>query len=301
MYGTDCIDLPLSQDEPSTGLESEIEGATKWSSLCGKNEQTCGLSAVLALKHELEQAQARIRELEETRSCHLNKRLEHVPRKTIADIKAKLAFERRARKRMERANLRLVDELIGAKSSAKWLMRCCETERKNREHIEDLCKEQAMKIKEAEALSWKLMKLRMEAEEEREMLQVAEALREQQVYMKLLDARLVLDEKYSDLSLLVTNLERFLRLKGIGDGTRRETEESQEAVDLVNIKDVKEFSYGLHRPNSFFQEPDEDTGYMKNNTTEIEPVLISSPASVLRDLNAIITHECSGEDHKDIF
>lgn len=281
-------------------MESEIEGTAKRSHVHGGSEQMSDLPEVIALRYELEQAQERIRELEETRCCCSNEGLEHSSRKTLADIRANLAFERRARKRMERANSRLADELTEAKLSLKWLMRRFETEKKNRALMEELCKEQAMRIKEAEALGRTFMKLREEAEEEREMLQVAEALREEQVQIKLLDARLALDEKYSQLGLLVANLERFLGSKCVKDRITRETGESQEAAEPVNIIGVKESCYEPRRPNDLLQGPDEDTGHRKNNSAEIEPVLISSPSSVLRDLNAIITHESDQEDHKYI-
>ncbi|KAA8543596.1 hypothetical protein F0562_021658 [Nyssa sinensis] len=54
------------------------------------------------------------------------------------------------------------------------------------------------------------MKFREEVEEERRMLQMAEVWREERVQMKLVDAKVTLEEKYSQMNKLVADLETFL-------------------------------------------------------------------------------------------
>ncbi|OWM81277.1 uncharacterized protein LOC116211912 [Punica granatum] len=287
------------QDVPASYFESEIEGVTKWSPAWVETNGMFTSSAVSALKCELEQARARIRELEATPCCCEKEKLEHLRRETLGDdIRAEMGNGRTC-KIVERADSRLVDELVEAKLSVKWLVHCHMAERKERELTEQLCREQAMKIKEAEEMKREFKRFLKEEEEDREMLRVAAAWREERLQLQLLDARLALEEKYSQLNALVADLERFLGSRGIGEGTGREGEELREAVESLNIKDVKELSYEPDSPNNVSPARDEDANYGENDASEIEPVFFSSPASVLNNLNAIISHKCDVEDRRN--
>ncbi|TXG67784.1 hypothetical protein EZV62_009059 [Acer yangbiense] len=104
-------------------------------------------------------------------------------------------------------------------------------ERKARELIEEVCVELAKEIgedkAEVEALKRESMKLREELEDKRKMLQMAEVWCEECVQMKLVDAKVALENKYSQMNKLVAELETFLQSsKGdFGESNDREIEQ----------------------------------------------------------------------------
>ncbi|XP_066367132.1 uncharacterized protein [Miscanthus floridulus] len=260
---------------PSPRIEMEV--ATKWDRRClntsgGADYDFCDHHAaaadeeISALKEELMQARNQIHELEaESRSAkkkldHLVKNLaeekaswrsrEHDKVRSILDaVKGDLNRERKNRQRAEVMNSKLMDEFSELKSLAKRYLQDYEKERKARELMEEVCDELAKEIAddkaEVEALKKESMKIRDEVEEERKMLQMAEVWREERVQMKLVDAKLTLDSKYSQLSELQANLEAFLsfhRGSSVDKETVRDGERLREAISSMKLHG-KEFSY----------------------------------------------------------
>ncbi|KAL0909561.1 hypothetical protein M5K25_020441 [Dendrobium thyrsiflorum] len=260
-----------------------MERATKWDAGCPRTseevfkifnqlkllegQQVSTASMISSLQAELKGAQSRIYELEAERQL-VKKKLDRFLRKLaeekaswrsrehekvraiIDSMKSDLSRERKNRHRGEIVNSKLVNELAEAKLSAKRLMQDYEKERKARELTEEVCEELAKEIgedkAEVEALKRDSMKIREEVEEERKMLQMAEVWREERVQMKLLDAKLALEDKYSKLSKLQAELEAFLRAqtnKSPEKSHIRQAKLLKEAIDLFNVEEVKEFSY----------------------------------------------------------
>ncbi|KAL0326729.1 UNVERIFIED_CONTAM: protein BRANCHLESS TRICHOME [Sesamum angustifolium] len=106
-------------------------------------------------------------------------------RAQIAELKAELECERKARKKMESLNKRLARELS--------------EERKGREALERVCEELAKEISCHKA---EFSRMKREIEEERKMLRTAEVIREERVQMKLADAKILLEEKFRSWKLL---------------------------------------------------------------------------------------------------
>ncbi|KAL3508489.1 hypothetical protein ACH5RR_027890 [Cinchona calisaya] len=318
----------LSRVEPSFQLSnSAMEGATKWDPVGWKTStevkqifgqqkqfnQDARASAVMSsLETELEQARAQIHELEvEKRSS--KKKLEHFLKKLseeraawrcrehekvhaiIDDIKADLSRERKNRRRLEIVNSKLVNELAEAKLSTKWFMQDYEKERKARELIEEVCDELAKEIgedkAEVAALKRESLKLREEVDEERKMLQMAEVWREERVQMKLVDAKVALEERYNDMNRLIADLETFLSSRGAIQNPEemRIAELLRQAATSVNIKDVREFTYEPPNPDDIFS-VFEDVNFVDTNERHIEPCVAYSPAS-----NASKIHTVSPE------
>ncbi|KAK4275469.1 hypothetical protein QN277_018546 [Acacia crassicarpa] len=303
--------------EPSFHLSySAMEGVTKWDPICMKtpdeaqhihnqmklvDQKVSAVSVVSALEAELEQARARIQELE-TEQHTSKKKLEHFLRKVseeraswrsrehekirvyIDDIKAELNRERKSRQRTEIVNSRLVNELTDAKLSIKRYMQDYEKERKARVLIEEVCDELAKEIgedkAEVEALKRESMKLREEVEDERKMLQMAEVWREERVQMKLIDAKVALEEKYSQMNKLVADLDIFLKSRGADFDSKevREAQSLRQAAAAVNIQDIKGFSYEPPNPDDIFAIFEEVNGG-EPVEREIEPCVAYSPAS----------------------
>ncbi|KAF5797738.1 putative protein BRANCHLESS TRICHOME [Helianthus annuus] len=102
----------------------------------------------------------------------------------IMELKAQLEYERKARKKMEFLNKKLAKEVCG--------------EKKEREAMEKVCEELAGELASSKS---EISRLKMEMEEERKMLRVAEVLREERVQMKLSEAKFILEEKISELEI----------------------------------------------------------------------------------------------------
>ncbi|CAN6229617.1 unnamed protein product [Urochloa humidicola] len=209
---------------------------------------------VANLQMELQQARDRVTELEtERRSAkkkldHLFKKLaeekaawrnrEHEKvRAILEDMKADLDHEKKNRRRMEMINLKLVNELKEAKMSAKQLLQEYETERKARELTEEVCNELAREVEEdkaeIEALKQDSMKLREDVDEERKMLQMAEVWREERVQMKLVDAKLMLDAKYTQLCQLQQDVEAFIAASSCANGDITVVEEAENIIHAI--------------------------------------------------------------------
>ncbi|KAL6609712.1 hypothetical protein ACP70R_039681 [Stipagrostis hirtigluma subsp. patula] len=262
----------------SPSPRTEMEFATKWDRRCLKTSGgaesdlfdqyvVAADEEISALKTELRQARSRIHELEaESRSA--KKKLDHLVRNLAEEkaslrsrehdkvrsmldaVKGDLNQERKNRQRAEIMNSKLMDELSELKSAAKRYLQDYEKERKARELMEEVCDELAKEIAddkaEVEALKRESMKMRDEVEEERKMLQMAEVWREERVQMKLVDAKLTLDNKYSQMSELQVILEAFLSFhqgSGVVDKeTVRDGERLREAICSMKFHG-KEFSY----------------------------------------------------------
>ncbi|KAI3823712.1 hypothetical protein L1987_05152 [Smallanthus sonchifolius] len=105
-------------------------------------------------------------------------------RAQIMELKAQLEYERKARKKAESLNKKLTKEVFG--------------ERKEREELERVCEELACELTSSRS---EISRLKMEMEEERKMLRVAEVIREERVQMKLSEAKIMLEEKISELEI----------------------------------------------------------------------------------------------------
>ncbi|XP_062223581.1 uncharacterized protein LOC133922312 [Phragmites australis] len=269
--------IPHEMEAHSAVRQIETEVATKWNhqfmkasqaadyDYCEHNLMDAG-GEIYSLREELMVAQDRIHELEsECRSTkkqldHLVKNLaeeksswksrEHDKVHHILDaVKEELNRERKHRQRAEMMNSNLLNDLSEMKFAAKRYLQDYEKERKARVLMEEVCDELAKEIAEdkaeVEALRSESMKIRDELEEEKKMLQMAEVWREERVQMKLVDAKLILENKYSQLSKLQDELEDFLRSQpgNPEKGTVREAEMLKEAICSMKINGTKEFSY----------------------------------------------------------
>lgn len=306
------------QFEPSFQFPNyAMEGATKWDpegwkaseevkkifsqSKPSSDHRASSAKVISALEAELEQARSRISELENDRRSS-KKKLEQFLRKLseeraawrsrehekvraiIDDMKGDLNREKKNRQRLEIVNSKLVNELSDAKLNAKRYLQEYEKERKARALIEEVCDELAKEIgedkAEVEALKRESMKLREEVDEERKMLQMAEVWREERVQMKLVDAKVMLEEKYSQMKALIEELEPFLN-------SRSENSDSQEikkadflrqAAASLNIQDVRDLTYEPPNSDDIFS-VFEDVNFGESNEREVEPSVGYSPES----------------------
>ncbi|KAG8637027.1 hypothetical protein MANES_15G072000v8 [Manihot esculenta] len=323
--------------------DSAKEGATKWDPGCLEtldevrqiyshmkrlDQQVSAVSVVSALEAELERAQTRIQELEAERRSS-KKKLENFLKKVseeraawrsrehekirafVDDIKADLNRERKNRQRLEIVNSKLVNELADAKVSAKRFMLDYEKERKARELVEEVCDELAKEIgedkAEVEALKRESLKLREEVDEERKMLQMAEVWREERVQMKLVDVKVLLEEKYSHMNKLVADLESFLRSRNAAPDLKevKEAESLIHAAASLNIQDIKDFTYEPPNPDDIFS-VFEEVNSGETNEREIEQCVAYSPASHASKIHTVspevnMINKDGSDRHSDAF
>ncbi|XP_027338210.1 uncharacterized protein LOC113852165 [Abrus precatorius] len=188
------------------------------------------------------------------------------------DLKEKLARERRSRERIELFNTKLLHELAEVNLLAKQFMTNYEKEKKERELIAELCNELVTQIGEDKAKLKVLsnsIDLCEEVEEERKMMQMADLWREEREQMKLVDAQLVLEEKYNQMVQLIDFLQMFLISRGSELDTTelKDVELIKQAVESVNIQRIVELSYDFSKSNdivSIFETHDGE-GFNKNS------------------------------------
>ncbi|XP_073303913.1 uncharacterized protein [Primulina huaijiensis] len=292
---------------------SPTEGVTKWDlvglksskelkRVCGQPKrieqwETSG-SMISALERELEHARARISE-RETERRYSKKKLEQFLlklseekaawwsrehekiRAILLDMKVELSNEKKTRQRLEMVNSKLVNQLSEAKLSAKRYMRESEKERKARELIEEVCDELAKEIgddrDEVEAAKRESMKVQEDVEEERKMLRISEVWREERVQMKLVDAKVMLEEKYAQMNKLVADLQTLLNLRStIFDmGEIKKAELLFQAAGSVKIQDVRELRYEPPSSDEIFCVFEDNFGESKK--MEAEPCLGYGP------------------------
>lgn len=308
-------ELGLEIESPLLYSKHIMEGAMKWEPRCSRKfsdicsfyshtkllENQVAMVSASAMQEELVQARLRIHELEAECQSY-KKKVKHLQKKlgeertswqsserqkihaVIDDCENQISRERKKRQKLELLNYKLVNELSNVKSSAKQFREDYEEEQKAREIMEEVCNELAYKVAEdkAEVETFKTESIRIqeEMEEERKMLQMAEVWREERVQMKLIDAKLALEDKDCQMNKLITDLETFLRSRSgtLDVNELRKAELIRQAAKLVNVKDIKEFSYAPPKLSDIYSIY-EELKQIEDNEREIEECKKSSPAS----------------------
>ncbi|KAG0603811.1 hypothetical protein M758_10G122200 [Ceratodon purpureus] len=217
-----------------------------------EEQHNASLTLTTTLRTELEQARARVQELEQTQKsgrremdifvkkindekANWKAKEQEMMAASVQAVKDELEEERKVRRRLELSNRKMNKELVEANMAAAKALQDLESERKARQLMEDVCDELAREIgddkQQREEIKRESERVRDELEEERRMLQLAEVWREERVQMKLSDAKVALEEKNAALDVMRAELEAFLR------GERRDNDAAavQEAEVLRNV------------------------------------------------------------------
>ncbi|KAL1197743.1 hypothetical protein V5N11_012396 [Cardamine amara subsp. amara] len=316
----------LCKHQPSIPFSHcTMEGATKWDPICldtrdevhqiysnvkQMNQHVNAVSLASSIELKLQQARACIEDLENEKRSQ-KKKLEQFLRKVseeraawrsrehekvraiIDDMKADINREKKTRQRLEIVNLKLVNELADSKLAVKRYMHDYQQEKKAKELIEEVCDELAKEIEEdkaeIEALKSESMNLREEVDDERRMLQMAEVWREERVQMKLIDAKVTLEDKFSQMNKLIGDLEVFLKSRNTTSGVKevRDAELLREtAASVNNIQEMKEFTYEPAKPDDIFM-LFEEMNFGEAQDREIEQYVAYSPASHASEVHTV--------------
>ncbi|KAI6669781.1 hypothetical protein NL676_004666 [Syzygium grande] len=154
-------------------------------------------------------------------------------RSAISHMAEEVDVEKKLRRQTERLNKKLGQELARMKSSLSKVMKELESEKRAKEILEQVCDELATGIGEdraqVEELKRESAKVLEEVEKEREMLQLADVLREERVQMKLSEAKYHFEEKNAAVEKLRAELEAYMTSKM---GKEENSPKSERAKEL---------------------------------------------------------------------
>ncbi|GFZ02517.1 hypothetical protein Acr_15g0011250 [Actinidia rufa] len=192
------------------------------------DQPSSSLSLISALHAELERARLQVNQLiQEQRSdqneisCLIKcfteekaawkKKEKEVVEAAIESVAGELEVERKLRRRFESLNKKVGKELAETKASFVKAVKELESEKRAREVIEQVCDDLARDVgddkADVEQMKRESVKIREEVENEREMLHIADKLREERPQMKLSEARHQFEEKNSFVNKLRNQLE----------------------------------------------------------------------------------------------
>lgn len=165
-------------------------------------------------------------------------------RTTISHMAEEVDVEKKLRRQTERINKKLGQELAGMKSSLSKAMKQIESEKRAKEVLEQVCDELARGIGEdraqVEELKRESAKVLEEVEKEREMLQLADVLREERVQMKLSEAKYHFEEKNAAVEKLRAQLETYMKSKMSKDENSPKSQKAKELEaflsDNINLE-----------------------------------------------------------------
>ncbi|KAL8517722.1 hypothetical protein ACS0TY_015813 [Phlomoides rotata] len=180
----------------------------------------------------------------------------------IGSVAGELEVERKLRRRLESLNTKLGKEVAELKSSLVKVVKELESEKRAREITEQVCDELARNLDEDRA----------EVEKERQMLELADKLREERVQMKLSEAKHQFEEKNSDVNKLRKQLEVFLRTKRAeveDDDDGEESKDDSGESDLHSIElDLNDLDKGYKL--GLMSAADRDSWRLPGSTNEIK-------------------------------
>uniref|UniRef100_A0A803PXS8 Uncharacterized protein n=1 Tax=Cannabis sativa TaxID=3483 RepID=A0A803PXS8_CANSA len=218
--------------EVSSGLATSKELVKLLNHVCGLEEQrSLSTSLFSALRFELDRAlihvdrfmreqrskggeiEFLVKQFAEEKAAWRSKERERI-REAMSCVAEELKAEKKLRKQTERLNKKIGCELADAKAALSKAVKELEREKRAKEILEQVCDELARGIGEdraqVEELKRESEKVREEVEKERQMLQLADVLREERVQMKLTDAKYQFEEKNAAVEQLRNELETYL-------------------------------------------------------------------------------------------
>ncbi|KAK7363737.1 hypothetical protein VNO77_05891 [Canavalia gladiata] len=280
--------------EPSSNVLAKIHSGK----LLTKRRKLIGDSVVSALLSQLLRTQRSIHKLKAQHKSSKKKLeeekllLKRQHEAMLEEFKDKLGRERRSRERMESLITKLVHELAQAKLCTNQFMIHYEKEKKKRQLIEQVCYQLAMQIGEERAklqgLQKHSMKISEEMEQQKKMFQIVELWREESIQMKLLDAKLALEDKYNQMIQLIARLQTFLSSRGdeLDITELRDAQLIKKAAESVNIHCITQLlSCDFANSNDMFSIY-EELGKGKINDTVIQfepnyPLNLIGPSSTI--------------------
>ncbi|XP_009340875.2 uncharacterized protein LOC103932948 [Pyrus x bretschneideri] len=216
----------------NSGLSTSKELVKVLTRVSGLEEQhSLSTTLLSALRVELDRARVQIHQMIREQRSNCNE-IEYLVKKfaeekagwkskerericaAIACVAEELEVEKKLRRQTERLNKKLGKELADKEAALSKATKELEMEKRAKEIFEQVCNELATGLGEdraqVEELKKESEKVREEVEKEREMLQLADVLREERVQLKLSEAKYHFEEKNAIVEQLKNELEAHL-------------------------------------------------------------------------------------------
>ncbi|XP_058004084.1 uncharacterized protein At5g41620 isoform X2 [Hevea brasiliensis] len=274
------IGIKTRLKDVSNGLTTSKELLKVLNRIWSLDEQhSSGMSLVSALRVELDRARVQVDQLikeqrfnrneiefllkhfEEEKAAWKSKERDRI-HNAIACIAEELEVEKKLRRQTERLNKKLGKELADTKASLSQALKELESEKRAKEILEQVCDELARGIgedrAEVEELKRESAKVREEMEKEREMLQLADVLREERVQMKLSEAKYHFEEKNAAVERLRNELESYLKEKVAGK------ENDRDSPNYERIKELEAYLKEIQNGSSQRAEKEANVGVIEN-------------------------------------
>ncbi|KAH9605501.1 hypothetical protein KSS87_004670 [Heliosperma pusillum] len=227
-------------------------------------------------RYNSEQFDALFKQFSEEKAAWKSKEKQKI-KEAISSLTNEVESERKQRRQVERLNKKLGLELANTRTHFERAMKELDGETRAREILEQTCDELARGIGEerveVEELKKESEKAREEVQKEREMLQLADVLREERVQMKLSEARYEYEEKNEALERLRNELEIYLKPR---DG--QEDGETCPSSYFDGIDDFNDFLKTMQQ-RSFqdrgMEQPEESDGGDDSGESELHSIELS--------------------------
>ncbi|CAN7140502.1 unnamed protein product [Brassica rapa subsp. narinosa] len=233
--GTNSVTTRFKNINEGLTTSKELVKVLKKIGHLGDDHKTASNRLISALVYELDRARSSLKHLMSEFNAE-----EAEKRRLVEKLQEEAVSERKLRLRTEKMNMRLGRELEEAKETERKMKEEMEREKRAKDVLEEVCDELARGIGDD----------KKEMEKEREMMHIADVLREERVQMKLTEARHEFEEKHAAVERLKKELRRVVdgeeEEKG-SSGIRRvlemidgsdddDEEEEEEESDLKSIE-----------------------------------------------------------------
>ncbi|KAI4300526.1 hypothetical protein L6164_033895 [Bauhinia variegata] len=242
-----------------------------------EDRPSSSMSLISALHTELERARLQVNQfIQEQRSdqneinylmkCFAEEKAawknkeQQIVEAAIESFARELDVERKLRRRLESLNKKLGRELAETKASLLKVVKELESEKRAREIIEQVCDELARDVgedkAELEKLTRESAKVCEEVEKEKEIMQLADMLREERAHTKLSEAKYQLEEKNAAVDKLRNQLEAFLGNKQVREKGRSSTH--------LNDEEIAAYQGGTRFGSHYIEDEEDDEGEIEN-------------------------------------
>ncbi|CAH8333413.1 unnamed protein product [Eruca vesicaria subsp. sativa] len=227
--GTNSVKTRFKNVYEGLTTSKELVKVLKRIGKLGDDHKTANKRLISALACELDRARSSLKHLIREFDTE-----EEENRMLIEKLREEAVIERNLRQRTEKMNRKLGRELAEAKERERKMKEEMEREKRARDVLEEVCDELARGIGED----------KKDMEKEREMMRIADVLREERVQMKLMEARFEFEEKHAAVERVKKELRKVLdgqgsseigRVLEIIDGSDDDDDDEEES-DLKSIE-----------------------------------------------------------------
>ncbi|KAF8050575.1 hypothetical protein N665_1937s0005 [Sinapis alba] len=252
--GTNSVKTRFKNVSDGLTTSKELVKVLKRIGHLGDDHEAASNRLISALLCELDRARTSLKHLMSEFNAE-----EEEKRMLTEKLQEEAVAERKLRLRTEKMNRRLGRELAEAKETERKMKEEMEREKRAKYILEEVCDELARGIGDD----------KKEMEKEREMMHIADVLREERVQMKLMEARHEFEEKHNAVERLKKELMRVVdgkdsleirKVLEIVDGSDDDDEEEESDLKSIelNMESGSKWGYVESRRDGSGEDEDDD-------------------------------------------